>query len=129
MPMWSSSIHDRTAEKNFSQDIDTIRKSLWENSDSMRNLIVAKAKTMIEKEYGNENLSLALVANQLNISYGYLSTIFTKAEGRSFKTYLVEVRMEKPGCCCCREITVSMRSQRWSVIRIPGILQMHLKIL
>jgi len=82
-------------KKNFSQDIDTIRKSLWENSDSMRNLIVAKAKTMIEKEFGNENLSLALVANQLNISYGYLSTIFTKAEGRSFKTYLVEVRMEK----------------------------------
>lgn len=82
-------------KKNFRQDIDTIRKSLWENSDSMRNLIVAKAKTMIEKEYGNENLSLALVANQLNISYGYLSTIFTKAEGRSFKAYLVEVRMEK----------------------------------
>lgn len=82
-------------KRNFSQDIGTIRKALWENSDSMRNLIVSKAKTIIEKEYADNNLSLASVANQLNISYGYLSTIFTKSVGCSFKSYLVEVRMEK----------------------------------
>lgn len=81
--------------KNFRQDIDAIRKSLWENSDSMRNLIVAKAKAILEQEYADDNLSLASIANQLSISYGYLSTIFTKNVGYSFKSYLVEVRMEK----------------------------------
>lgn len=82
-------------KKNFRQDIDTIRKSLWENSDSMRNLIVLKAKTIIEEGYNDVNLSLALVANQLNISYGYLSTIFTKTVGCSFKAYLVKTRMDR----------------------------------
>lgn len=82
-------------KRNFSQDIDTIRKTLWENSDSMRNLIVSKAKAIIEKDYADKNLSLASVANQLSISYGYLSTIFAKSVGYSFKSYLVEVRMEK----------------------------------
>lgn len=82
-------------KKHFAQDIDTIRRELWEKSDSMRRLTVAKAKAIIEAEYGDESLSLASVANRLNISYGYLSTIFTKTEGRSFKSYLVEIRMEK----------------------------------
>jgi len=82
-------------ERNFRQDMDVICKALWENSDSMRNLMVSKAKAMIQEEYADKDLSLASVANRLNISYGYLSTIFTKAVGISFKTYLVEVRMEK----------------------------------
>lgn len=77
------------------QDMEHIRKSLWSHSDHMRNLLAARAKSIIETEYGDESLSLASVANRLNISYGYLSTIFTKAEGQSFKAYLVKVRMEK----------------------------------
>lgn len=82
-------------KQEFARDIDNIRRELWEKSDSMKRLAVTKAKALLEAEYGDETLSLAVVANRLNISYGYLSTIFTKMEGRSFKSYLVEVRMEK----------------------------------
>ncbi len=81
--------------EQLSQDMEHIRKALWSHSDRMWSLLAAKARSMIEAEYGDENLSLVSVANRLNISYGYLSTIFTKAEGHSFKTHLVMVRMEK----------------------------------
>ena len=91
----SGVLTSETIKTEFVNDIDKVRRLLWEKSDSMKRLIVTKAKTILESEYGNESLSLALVANKLNISYGYLSSIFTKMEGRSFKTYLVEVRMEK----------------------------------
>lgn len=101
--------------KNFRQDIDAIRKSLWENSDSMRNLIVAKAKVILEQEYADDNLSLALVANKLNISYGYLSTIFAKNVGYSFKTYLVEVRMEK-----ARSLLLSRNYKIYEIAEMVG---------
>lgn len=101
--------------KNFSQDVDTIRKSLWENSDSMRNLIVTKAKNMIEADYADENLSLAAIANRLNISYGYLSTIFTKSVGYSFKSYLVEVRMEK-----ARNLLLSRNYRIYEIAELVG---------
>ena len=99
----------------FSQDIAMIRKTLWDNSDTMRSLIVGKAKAMIDKEYAKSELSLAVVANQLNISYGYLSTIFTKSVGYSFKTYLVEVRMEK-----ARQLLLSRTYRIYEIAEMVG---------
>lgn len=101
--------------REFRQDIETIRKTLWENSDTMRNLIVSKAKAMIEERYADEDLSLAFVANHLNISYGYLSTIFTKIVGYSFKTYLVEVRMEK-----ARQLVLSRQHRIYEIAELVG---------
>lgn len=102
-------------KRKFRQDIETIRKTLWENSDTMRNLIVGKAKVMIEERYADEELSLAFVANHLNISYGYLSTIFTKIVGYSFKTYLVEVRMEK-----ARQLLLSRQHRIYEIAKLVG---------
>lgn len=102
-------------KKNFKQDLDAIRKALWENSDSMRNLMVSKAKKLMEERYGEDDLSLAFVANQLNISYGYLSTIFTKTVGCSFKAYLVEVRMEK-----ARTLLLSRNYRIYEIAQMVG---------
>ncbi len=101
--------------EQFWQDMDNIRKSLWNHSDHMRNLLTGKAKSMIEAEYGDESLSLASVANRLNISYGYLSTIFTKAEGHSFKAHLVMVRMEK-----ARLLLLSRKYRIYEIARMTG---------
>lgn len=101
--------------EQFRQDMDNIRKSLWNHSDHMRNLLTGKAKSMIEAEYGDESLSLASVANRLNISYGYLSTIFTKAEGHSFKAHLVMVRMEK-----ARLLLLSRKYRIYEIAQMTG---------
>lgn len=101
--------------EQFCQDLDQIRKSLWNHSDHMRNLLTRKAKSMIEAEYGDESLSLASVANRLNISYGYLSTIFTKAEGHSFKAHLVMVRMEK-----ARLLLLSRKYRIYEIAQMTG---------
>lgn len=102
-------------QKLFRQDMDEICKALWENSDSMKNLLVLKAKTMIENEFADENLSLASVANRLNISYGYLSTIFTKIVGVSFKTYLADVRMQK-----ARTLLLSRNYRIYEIAELVG---------
>lgn len=107
--------HNQKLRENFAHDIESIRKSLWENSDSMKGLIVAKAKTLIESNYSDRNLSLATIANELNISYGYLSTIFTKIVGYSFKTYLVEVRMEK-----ARTLLLSRNYRIYEIAELVG---------
>ncbi len=63
--------------------------------DSMSSLLVNQALLAIRDSYGDKSLSLASLSNKLNVSYGYLSSIFVKNIGKSFKTCLVEVRMEK----------------------------------
>ncbi|MCI8949595.1 MAG: response regulator [Lachnospiraceae bacterium] len=102
-------------KEQFWQDMDSIQKSLRNHSDHMRNLLTGKAKSMIEAEYGDESLSLASVANRLNISYGYLSTIFTKAEGHSFKAHLVMVRMEK-----ARLLLLSRKYRIYEIAQMTG---------
>lgn len=82
-------------KRDFMQDMDNLQQVLRENSESMYNIIVNKAIQIIDEKYADSDLTLASLANELNASYGYLSTIFTKAIGKSFKTYMVETRMEK----------------------------------
>ena len=56
--------------------------------------IIEKAKKFIQDEYRNEDMSLQLVASNVNVSSNHFSAIFRKETGETFIDYLTRVRME-----------------------------------
>ena len=67
-----------------------------------------------ELKPGERLMEIAL-ANKLGVSYGYLSTIFVKNTGKSFKTCLVEVRME-----AARELLISIKYKIYEIADMVG---------
>lgn len=64
-----------------------------------------KARAYIAKHYADENISLSEVANHVNVSPNYFSTIFSRETGESFIKYLTDVRMEKAKeLLCCSDL-------------------------
>lgn len=55
---------------------------------------IRKARKIIEEQYG-EDLSLASVAQQVNLSPQYFSKIFSETVGVNFVDYLMDVRMKR----------------------------------
>lgn len=94
----------------FQRDIKELMDMVRSSSDSMSRLIVNQALMAIEDSYGDKSLTLASLANKLGVSYGYLSTIFAKNIGKSFKTCLVEARME-----AARELLISRRYKIYEI--------------
>lgn len=56
--------------------------------------LVKSAKKYIQMNYRKE-ISLDEIANHISISSYYLSRIFSKSEGMTYKDYLIKLRMEK----------------------------------
>jgi two-component system response regulator YesN len=56
--------------------------------------LIKRACNIIEKKYYMKEFSLDDVANELNISYSYLCTIFKQFVGENFTDYLTAVRMK-----------------------------------
>lgn len=82
-------------EDKFLRDVRMLQRTLSSKSDSNSKLIIAKTKKIIGQRFSDPYLSLSQIADELGISYGYLSTIFTKTEGKSFKAFLIDVRMDE----------------------------------
>ena len=57
--------------------------------------LLDEAKEYVKKNYGNNELTLNMVASHVGISPSYFSTIFRQETGNSFTEYLTEIRMEK----------------------------------
>ena len=57
--------------------------------------LLDEAKEYVKKNYGNNELTLNMVASHVGISTSYFSTIFRQETGNSFTEYLTEIRMEK----------------------------------
>lgn len=72
------------------REIDRIR-SVQASSESYR---VMCAKKYVQ-EHLCEPIDMAVVANQLDLSYAYFSRIFRKETGQSFTEYLLERRLEE----------------------------------
>lgn len=64
-------------------------------SDSRYSDIIDKAKTFIEENYKNEDMSLQLVASSVNVSSNHFSAVFRKETGKTFIDYLTMVRMNE----------------------------------
>lgn len=59
------------------------------------NKYVRKVLDIIEHNYADQNLSLHNIANQLNISRTYISTLFNDCMGMNFAVFLSGYRVEK----------------------------------
>ena len=49
----------------------------------------------LDSNYGDQDLSLAMVADKFNISVPYLSSLFKTSAGVNFSNYVEGVRIEK----------------------------------
>lgn len=70
--------------------------------------IIVKARRYIADNYSNDGISLRSVADAINLSPTYFSSLFKKEVGKNFVEYLSEFRIEKAKellCCTSMQIT------------------------
>lgn len=63
-------------------------------SNTTKNFIF-KAVDYVNENYSNPELTVESICSYLNVSYAYFSTVFKKEVGKSFTSYLTEIRMNK----------------------------------
>lgn len=85
---------DRT--KKYLRDVIGATVEMRENVSKYANSLLLKAaRSYIEKNFDNEEISLNTVAASVNLSPNYFSTIFSQGMGQTFIEYLTYVRMKK----------------------------------
>ena len=57
--------------------------------------IIAKAQTYIRENYSDKDISLHLVAREVNLSPNHFSTIFSQETGETFISYVTRLRLER----------------------------------
>ncbi len=82
----------RTVYMKKIQKICRFLKDLKGNSNEA---IVDKICGIVKKEYMDPELSLQDIAQRMNISYNYLSTVFKQINGKNFSAYLIDVKMSR----------------------------------
>ena len=75
----------------FNQAID-FRKT---TATKRYSALISRSKDYIDENYANEDLSLNMVAANVNISPSHFSAVFSQETGQTFVRYLTELRMEK----------------------------------
>lgn len=65
------------------------------NKSSPHAAIMQKAKSFMDSNYGDSTLSLQRVSAEVHMSPSYFSIVFKQTVGRSFITYLTDLRMEQ----------------------------------
>lgn len=59
------------------------------------NTLVHAAREYIQKNYDSPSLNISLLADTLNVSISYLSTLFKQSTSENLSTYLANLRMDK----------------------------------
>ena len=83
---------------------------IWriEFSHEDSNTVIKKAKEYISKNYDCDEISLKSVADAVNLSHTYFSSIFKKHVGTNFIDYLTQIRLDKAKeLLCCTSMQVS----------------------
>lgn len=57
--------------------------------------VISKAESYVKENFCDPNISLISVANHVNMSAAYFSTVFSQTTGRSFINYLTQMRVDK----------------------------------
>ena len=80
--------------------IDGCIRQARENRENEEELVegdaVGWAREYIQKHM-RENINMAVVANELNLSYSYFSKLFKQETGQSFSNYIIEEKMKEAG--------------------------------
>jgi two-component system response regulator YesN len=79
----------------FLRNLEDLTGRIRGQNASMRKLLVLKIKRAVEIHYGESDFSLGKLAALFKMSYGYLSTVFSKYEQAGFSVYLRRYRMKK----------------------------------
>ena len=88
-----SSENPEELAQRFIDDFRRLAGMLSSRSDSNGRLLIARTKQYVRENYQDPALRLQQIADELSISYGYLSSLFAKVTGQTFKQFLIEVRM------------------------------------
>ena len=72
-----------------------VSEKIQETSSISSKSAVSKAMEHIRNNFTDENLSLESTASVVNVSPGYLSTLFKRESDVNFSDYLTRIRMEK----------------------------------
>lgn len=99
----------------YLRDIEDSITIISQNAEQTAALLCSRAKQTINCNYAKTNLSLRLISKELNISYGYLSSIFTKRFQINPKAYLIRVRMEK-----ARELLLQRKLRMYEIASAVG---------
>ncbi len=79
--------------KHLGEPQDTSGKYIEEAKSENDNRLVKRAMEYINEHY-NEDLSLAVLADEFQVSRGYMSTLLTRQLGMGFPDYLNQIRVE-----------------------------------
>ncbi|CAH1057397.1 AraC family transcriptional regulator [Paenibacillus pseudetheri] len=82
---------NQTFESLFAEISSTIDVMKY----NKRNNITSRIKKMIEEQYQDKNLSLNIIADELQMSKVYLGRLFKEATGKSVAEYITDVRMTR----------------------------------
>lgn len=80
----------------FAKVAKEISLHFYQQNKSKHSAIIQKVLHIIEKEIGNQNLSLNFIANErMFMSPDYLGKLFKKEMGERFSTYITRIRVER----------------------------------
>jgi two-component system response regulator YesN len=82
-------------ETIFLRNLEDLTFRIREQGAAMGKLLTIKMKREVEIHYGESDFSLGKLADLFKVSYGYLSTVFSKHAQTGFSAYLRHYRMEK----------------------------------
>ncbi|MGN6588373.1 MAG: helix-turn-helix transcriptional regulator, partial [Solirubrobacterales bacterium] len=88
-----------------------------------RRALLAEAKRVIGKRYGEFDLALADVAEDLGCSTRQLQRVFAEIGGTTFRNYLLSVRMERARRLLSRGLTVRETARRVGYREASGLRQ------
>lgn len=78
------------------EEVERLKKQeRTDGAHSRADLLIQKCVDYLRENYNNPNLSLQFLADHLELSPAYLSTIFSQIEGITFIDYLTNIRMEQ----------------------------------
>ncbi|MCI8515388.1 MAG: response regulator [Hungatella sp.] len=87
--------YKREGRNCLKEDLRLLAAQLKTGGEPTELLVSSQARQYIDLNYRNKNLSLREVADQLGVSYGYLSAAFARTYNKTFKAYLTSLRIER----------------------------------
>ncbi len=73
----------------------SMQKMISEKRSNTTKNFILKAVDYVNENYTDPNLTVESICSYLNVSYAYFSTVFKKEVGKSFTSYLTELRLKK----------------------------------
>lgn len=83
------------SEKTQSRLNEVVKSLLKDSGVSKENTYKDEILKIIDKRIGEFEFSLQILADEMGFSSGYLSALFKKLFGKSFQSYVLDLRLEK----------------------------------